>query len=109
MLKKYNIAAKKSKPAWGKILGHSLCQTTDPPPPHVSLALHCCPGREGQVALRTLPSRSALSDLGLIADFFEKNLLNWSSFCLKSLFFWPKNSGKSNFYSFSLPYKAKKT
>ena len=31
-----------------------------------------------------LPSRSALSDLGLIAYLFEKILLNWSSFWLKS-------------------------
>ena len=31
--------------------------------------------------------RSALSDLGLIADLFEKNALNWFSFCLKSLLF----------------------
>jgi hypothetical protein len=38
-----------------------------------------------------LPSRSALSDLGLIADLFEKFLLNWSSFCLKSPLFGPKS------------------
>ena len=53
------------------------------------------------VMVAVLPSRSALSDLGLIADLFEKMLLNWSSFCLKS----PK---KSDFYFFfSLPHKAK--
>jgi hypothetical protein len=34
--------------------------------------------------LPVLPSRSALSDLGLIADLFEKMPRNWSSFCLKS-------------------------
>ena len=33
------------------------------------------------------PSRSALSDLSLIADLLEKMLLNWSNFCLKSLLF----------------------
>ena len=34
-----------------------------------------------------LPSRSALSDLCLIADLFEKMPLNWSSLCLKSPLF----------------------
>ena len=38
-----------------------------------------------------LPSRSASSDLGLIVDLFEKMLLNWSSFCLKSPLFGPKS------------------
>ena len=62
--------------------------------------------RTQQVELeQLLPSRSALSDLGLIADLFEKMLLNWSSFCLKSLLFWPK---KSDFQFFSLIHKAKK-
>ena len=46
-----------------------------------------------------LPSRSALSDLGLIADLFEKMLLNWSSFCLKSLLFGFK-SPKSLIFTF---------
>ena len=34
-----------------------------------------------------LPSRSALSDHGLISDLFLNILLDWSSFCLKSPFF----------------------
>ena len=34
-----------------------------------------------------LPSKSDLSDLGLILDLVEKILLNWSSFCLKICFF----------------------
>ena len=38
-----------------------------------------------------LPSRSALSDLGLIADLFEKMPLNWSSFCVKSPLFGQKS------------------
>ena len=59
----------------------------------------------GRLAL--LPSRSTLSDLGLIVDLFEKMLLNWSSFCLKSDFC-PKKSEKSDFYSFGIPQKAKK-
>ena len=37
-----------------------------------------------------ISSRSALSDLGLIADLFEKMLLNWYSFCLKSPPYGPK-------------------
>ena len=37
--------------------------------------------------IAVLPSRSAVSDLGLISDLFEKMLVNWSSFCLKSLLF----------------------
>ena len=41
--------------------------------------------------LAVLPSRSALSDLGLIADLFEKMLVNWSSFCRKSPLFGPKS------------------
>ena len=55
-----------------------------------------------------LPSRSALSDLGLIADLFDKMLLNGSSFCLKSPLFGQKKSKKSDFHFFSLPHKAKK-
>jgi len=42
------------------------------------------------VSNAVLPSRSALSDLGLIADLFEKMLQNWSSFCLKSPLFGQK-------------------
>ena len=38
-----------------------------------------------------LPSRSSLSDLGLLSDLFENMLLNWSSFCLKSPLFGLKN------------------
>ena len=49
------------------------------------------------------PSRSALSDLGLIGDLFEKMLLNWSSFCLKSPLFGPKSSKSLDFQWFSLP------
>ena len=56
-----------------------------------------------------LPSTSALSDLGLIADHFEKMVLNWSSFCLKKSAFWHKNSKESDFHSFSLPHKSKKS
>ena len=37
-----------------------------------------------------LPSRSALSDIGLIVDLCEKTLLNWSSFCQKSTLFGQK-------------------
>jgi hypothetical protein len=44
----------------------------------------------GGLAWSVLPSRSALSDLGLIADLFEKMPLNWSSFCLKSPLFGQK-------------------
>ena len=47
-----------------------------------------------------LPSRSALSDLGLIADLFQKMLPNWSSFCLKSPFFGQK-SPKSLIFTLS--------
>ena len=53
-----------------------------------------------------MPSRSALSDLGLIADLFEKMPLNWSSFCVKSPLFGQK-SQKSDFQCFSLPHKSK--
>ena len=44
----------------------------------------------GQLEVAVLPSRSALSDLGLISDLFQKMLLNWSSFCLKSQLFGQK-------------------
>ena len=54
-----------------------------------------------------LPSRSALSDLGLIADLFQKMLLNWSSFDLKSLLFGQKRSQKSDFHFVSLLHNAK--
>ena len=47
-----------------------------------------------------VPSRSALSDLGLIADLFENMLLNWSSFGLKSPFF-GTDSPKSLIFTFS--------
>ena len=60
--------------------------TTDYPPPN---ALH--PPPTTNILLPSthpvLSSRSALSDLGLIADHFEKMLLNWSYFCLKSPLF----------------------
>ena len=54
----------------------------------------------GGLAWSVLPSRSALSDLGLIADLLTKMLLNWSSFCLKSLIFGQK-SPNSLIFSFS--------
>ena len=50
-----------------------------------------------------LPSSSALSDLGLMGTLFEKMLLNWSSFCLKSLLF----GQKVIFSLFSVSHKAK--
>ena len=53
-----------------------------------------------------LPSRSALSDLGLIADLFEKMLQNWSSFCLKSPLFGLKSPKSLIFTFFSLPHIA---
>jgi hypothetical protein len=45
-----------------------------------------------------LPKRSALSDLGLIADLLKKMLPNWSSFCLKSLLFDQKCPRSQIFY-----------
>ena len=57
--------------------------------------LSCASSREA-----VLPSRSALSDLGLIADLFKKMLLNWSSFCLKSPLIGPKST-KSLIFNFS--------
>ena len=53
-----------------------------------------------------LPSRSALSDLGLIADLFEKNAPKFVLFLLEKSAFWPKRSKKSAFHLFSLPHKA---
>ena len=58
--------------------------------------------------LPVLPSRSALPDLGLIADLFEKMPLNWSSFCLKSLLFGLKSPKSLIFTACGLIYKAKK-
>ena len=55
-----------------------------------------------------LPSRSALSDLGLILDLLENMLVNWSFFCLKSPLFALKiPTKKSDFHLNSLPPKAK--
>ena len=54
-----------------------------------------------------LPSRSPLSEFGLIADLFEKMLLNWSSFYLKSLLFGLKSPKSLIFTVFSLTHKAK--
>ena len=54
-----------------------------------------------------LPSRSALSDLGLIADLFEKMFLNWSSFCLQSPLFGHK-SRKSLIFPVLASHKNKK-
>ena len=53
-----------------------------------------------------LPSRSALSDLGLIADLFEILFQNWSSFCLKSPFFCLKSPKSLIFTVFSFTHKA---
>jgi hypothetical protein len=50
-----------------------------------------------------LPSRSALSDLGLIADIFEKNAPKLVLFLPKKSSFCPK---KSDFHFFSFPHKA---
>ena len=57
-----------------------------------------------------LPSRFALSDLGLMADLIGKMLLNWSSLCMKSLFlgkkvqkvliFQPFTWRKKNYFNF---------
>ena len=66
---------------------HFLCQRN----------FSCHPGHKTKAVQ---PSRSALSDLGLIADLFEKILLNWSSFCLKSPLFGLK-SPKSQIFYFS--------
>ena len=54
-----------------------------------------------------LPSRSALSDLGLIGDLLEKMLLNWSSFCLQSPLLGPA-SPKSLTCNFSALHITKK-
>ena len=53
-----------------------------------------------------LPSRSALSDLGLMADLFEKMPLKWSSFCLKSPLFVLKSPKSMIFTVLSLTHKA---
>ena len=52
-----------------------------------------------KIRISMLPSRSALSDLCLIADLFEKMLTNWSSFCFKSPLFGLK-SPKSLIFTF---------
>ena len=52
-----------------------------------------------------LPSRSALSDLGLIADLFEKNAPKLVLFLPEKSALWPK---KVDFQGFCLPHKAKK-
>ena len=64
-------------------------------------------GVTSSMGVTVLPSRSALSDLGLIADLFEKNLLNWSFLPKKSVFRLKKPK-KSDFHSSSLLHKAKK-
>jgi hypothetical protein len=50
------------------------------------------------VKIAVLPSRSALSDLGLIADLFFN--------APKLVLFLLEKSKKSDFYFFSLPHKA---
>ena len=59
------------------------------------------------VTIAVLPSRSALSDLGLISDLFENMLLNWSFFLHEKSVCWPKQTNKSYFHCFSLWHKAK--
>ena len=54
-----------------------------------------------------LPSRSALSDLGLIADLFEKKAPKLVLFLPEKSAFWPKKSKKSDFQVFSLQQNAK--
>ena len=55
-----------------------------------------------------LPSRSALSDLSLIADLFRKNAPKLVLFLPEKSVFWPKKFKKSDFQCFSLPQKSKK-
>ena len=56
-----------------------------------------------------LPSRSALSDLGLISDLFENMLPNWSSFCLKSPLFSLENPRSLTFTVSAFDTKRKTT
>jgi hypothetical protein len=53
-----------------------------------------------------LPSWSALSDLGLRADLFQKMRLNWSSFCVKIPLYGQKSPKSQIFTVFRLTLKA---
>ena len=50
--------------------------------------------KNGDTHRAVLPSRSALSDLGLIADLFEKNAPKLVLFLLGKSAFWPKKVQK---------------
>ena len=54
----------------------------------------------GFLGIPVLPSKSTLSDLGLIADLFFLNAHKLVLFLPEKSAFWPKKSKKSDFHCF---------
>ena len=63
---------------------------------HFAIFRKCIIGHTASVPV--LPSRSALSDLGLIADLFKKNAPKLVLFLPEKSAFWPKNPKSLIFY-----------